>query len=262
VDAIREYLQAWLESAGQDGLAVLETIGAIVIYMGAGWLIGRLVSDRVVRLLSVRSFGRNGALMLGRIISVTFVLIAFLLLLGRLGANWTGLLTFVSASAIAISLSIQDVLRNFVCGIYLLLERPFRVGDRIKVRDVIGEVQGVDIRTTLIRNEDSELVLVPNAIVFTEILSNRSHYRVRRLEFSIMKLRRPIHEVEKALADALDNLEGVRRPIPAPTITGSGEDGRSMTQRLLVDRNPSVELEVIERVIGALGDAEVTVSRS
>jgi small-conductance mechanosensitive channel len=262
VDAIWDNTAGWLQDVGKGLLDIAVALLTAAVYIGFGALLGRYASGHVARLLSSRSFGRNGALMIGRLISVVFILVSILMLFGRLGANWTGLLTFVSASAVAVSLSIQDVLRNLVAGIYLLLERPFRVGDRIRVRDVMGEVQGIDIRTTLVRNDDGELVLVPNAIVFTEVLANRSHYRVRRLDFTISNLTQSIHDVEKAVANALRDVKGVRQPIPAPHVTGSGPDGRTMTLRLMVDKDPAREAEVIEHVLNGLGDARVEVSRS
>lgn len=262
MDATWDKLIDGLATVGRDALYLVGALLAVVIYIGAGWFIGRFVSRRVTDALSTRSFGRNGALMIGRLVSVGFILFAVLLLFGRLGANWTGLLTFISASAVAISLSIQDVLRNLVSGIYLLLERPFRVGDRIRIREVTGEVQGIDIRTTLVRNDDGELVLIPNAIVFTEILANRSRYRVRRLDFTITRLDRSVQEIEGAVAHALVDVAGVRKPLPAPHVTAAGPEGRTMTLRLMVDRDPATENAVIERVLDALGDVTVEVSRS
>lgn len=257
-----DHISNWLQGLGRDVIFGGEAILRAIMILGIASVVGRYASKYLVRTLSARSFGRNGALMLGRLVSVGIIIIGVLLLFGSLGANWTGLLTFVSASAIAISLSIQDVLRNLVAGIYLLLERPFRVGDRIRVRDVVGEVQGIDVRTTLVRNDDGELVLIPNAIVFTEILANRSHFRVRRLDFGISHLTQSVHEIEQNVSDVLRDAQGVRQPIPAPRVTGSGPDGRTMILTLMVDKDPQREADVIERVLGTLGDARVDVTRS
>ena len=71
----------------------------------------------------------------------------------------------------------QDVLKNVFAGIYLLIERPFRPGDTIKVRDFVGRVETVDLRTTTLRS-DGEIVYVPNAILFSEVLVNRGLTRV------------------------------------------------------------------------------------
>lgn len=252
----------WIQDVGWELLNLGESLLIAVVYIGIGALIGRYVSRQVVRLLSSRSFGRNGALMIGRLVSFLFMVVAMLMLFSRLGANWTGLLTFVSASAVAVSLSIQDVLRNLVAGIYLLLERPFRIGDRIRVRDVIGEVQGIDVRTTLVRNDDGELVLVPNAIVFTDIISNRSHFQVHRLDFAVTNLKQSIQDVELRIADRLKEVDGVRQPIPAPRVMASGPNGRSVILSLIVATDPKRENEIIELVLQILEDAHVEVTRT
>ncbi|MEJ7838674.1 MAG: mechanosensitive ion channel domain-containing protein [Thermomicrobiales bacterium] len=252
----------WAQDFGWGLLSVLSGLLTAVAYIGVGTLLGRYISQYVVRILSSRSFGRNGALMIGRLVTALFIIVSILMLFGRLGANWTGLLTFVSASAVAVSLSIQDVLRNFVAGIYLLLERPFRVGDRIRVRDVVGEVQGVDVRTTLLKNEEGELVLVPNAIVFTEIIANRSHFRVRRIDFTVTNLKQSIQEIEESISLEIRDMEEVRLPIPASRVTASGPTGRSVVLSLLVDADDRKENEIIERILPILQDAEVQVSHS
>ncbi|MGI8404289.1 MAG: mechanosensitive ion channel domain-containing protein, partial [Thermomicrobiales bacterium] len=116
------------------------------------YLIAKYAGRYVERFMTKRSIGSNGALLIGKLSMLAVWIVWISWVLSSLGANTTGLVTFFSASTVAVTLSLQDIMRNFVAGIVLLIERPFSVGDRIKVRDVVGEVQGVDIRTTLIRN--------------------------------------------------------------------------------------------------------------
>src|SRR4029079_957634 len=77
---------------------------------------------------------------------------------------------------LAVSLAIQDVLKNAIAGVYLLIERPVRPGETIRVRDYVGTVVTVDLRTTTLRSE-GEIVYVPNAILYAEILVNRGKIR-------------------------------------------------------------------------------------
>lgn len=256
------HIADWLLGVGREILQAGEVIFRSVLIIGAAVIAGRYASRFIVRNLSVKSFGRNGALMVGRLVSITLVVIAILILFGSLGANWTGLLTFVSASAVAISLSIQDVLKNLVAGIYLLLERPFRVGDQVRIRTVEGEIQGIDVRTTLVRNDAGELVLIPNTIVFTEILHNQSHYRVKRLEFTISQMTQSVHDIEQVVSNVLQDVSGVRRPIPAPRVTSASPEGRTMVLALMVDNDPQRQSEIIDLVLGVLKDTNVDVTQS
>src|SRR5680860_1484207 len=138
-------------------IAYLILIGIILLvsFYASRWLRGR-----VERTLSARSFGRNGAVLLGRLTALAVHLVAFIALLASLGVSWTGLLTFLGAGTVALSLALQDVLKNFFSGIFLLMERPFRVGDFIKVKDIEGEVQGIDVRTTLVKVNDGSIVML------------------------------------------------------------------------------------------------------
>jgi small-conductance mechanosensitive channel len=256
------HLIDWIEQLAWQLLHIGQAIGQAAIIMTIAVILGNYARRFIVRNLSAKSFGRNGALMVGRTVSTMFLIIGVLVVIGNLGASWTGLLTFVSAGTVAISLSIQDVLKNFVAGVYLLLERPFRVGDKIAVRTVVGEVQGIDIRTTLVRSDTGELVMIPNSIMFSEILQNRSHFAVRRIEFTISQTTDTVHDIERNVAEALHDIPGVRLPIPAPRITGSKPEGRTMILNLIVDQQPKQESEIIERVLSVLAGANVEVTSS
>src|SRR5207244_8363587 len=108
-------------------------------------------------------------------LSVAVVVVGTLVVLGILGANPTGVVTVVGAVGLAFSLAIQDILKNFFSGVYLLLERPFRVGDTIRVKDQEGVVENIGVRTTELRTSENVQVLVPNAVVFAEVVTNHTH---------------------------------------------------------------------------------------
>src|ERR671927_200863 len=109
---------------------------------------------------------------------VRAVMIVLGAVLGVLGVSAAGLVTVFGAVGLAFSLAMQDILKNFFSGIYLLLERPFRVGDTIRVKDQQGVVENIGVRTTSLRTPENVYVLVPNMIVFAEVVANRSHAQV------------------------------------------------------------------------------------
>ncbi|MCL5264225.1 MAG: mechanosensitive ion channel family protein [Chloroflexi bacterium] len=111
---------------------------------------------------------------IGRLAHIGVLAAGTVIILGIMGISWTALLAVVGAISLAISLAIQDVLKNFVAGLYLLIERPFRVGETIKIKDFEGKVEDIGIRTTILRTGDGLQVVVPNAIVFTEVVVNIS----------------------------------------------------------------------------------------
>lgn len=254
-EAFSAFIRKMLPPLVELGGAVLTVAVIFAVAIGVSWLARRQLEP----MLSRRAFGRNGALLIGRILSVLAFVLAFLISLASLGVNTTGLFTFLSAFTVAIGLSLQDVLKNFFSGILLLIERPFSVGDRVQIRDIEGEIQGIDIRTTLIRNTQGALVLVPNSVMFTEVLTNRSHFRTRRLDLTISTMTLPIDDAERRIVAALDDLAGVRKPIPPLLVKCVGPESRTLGLSLLIDARPDVEQKVMRALMDQLGDATIEI---
>jgi small-conductance mechanosensitive channel len=166
---------------------------ALESLLAAGWLqIVRAVLVVIVAIIGLRlvlnwsgSAMRRARIDTGTQILITrgllicYVVLTALIALGILGVSPTGLLAVVGAVGLAFSLAIQDILKNFFSGVYLLLERPFRVGDTIKVKDQQGVVENIGVRTTQLRTTDNVQVLVPNAMVFAEVVTNHTEARPR-----------------------------------------------------------------------------------
>jgi small-conductance mechanosensitive channel len=93
-----------------------------------------------------------------------------LLALAVSGLHIAALATLIGALGLAVSLSLQDVAKNFVAGLYLVIERPFKRGDRITVRSFSGQVEVIDLRTTTLRTDEGHQVILPNTIIMSEII--------------------------------------------------------------------------------------------
>lgn len=247
----------WLRDAATSAVGTLVLAAAWVI---GGFWIATVARGWVTKLLTRQSMGWNGTVLVSRLVSIGIRVIAVMIALSVLGVSGTGLIAVASAFTVAVGLSLQDVLKNFFAGVYLLLERPFKAGDRIVVKDVAGEVQGIDIRTTLVRNINNELVLIPNATVFTEILRNDTYFGVRRVDLSITSPERRLDQIEGAIHAALDQMSGIRRPLPEPRIVSRTADGLTVRLSVVVDNSDLAQNRVVEAVIDALpGDTvEVT----
>jgi Mechanosensitive ion channel, beta-domain len=149
----------------------------------------------------------------------TYLLVA-LLALGELTGGTGSTITAVGLVAAAVSLSLQDVLRNFVSGIYLLIERPFSKGDVIRVLDQKGSVDRIDIRTTVLRNANDEEVFVPNFKVFSEVV--RKEPQSYSTHFNI-KSPGPVHETFEAIWKAALSVQVDPSLPPSVKITGADE---------------------------------------
>jgi small conductance mechanosensitive channel len=108
---------------------------------------------------------------------ISFIVLTGLGVLGILGVNPTSLVAILGTVGLAFGLAIQDILKNFFSGVYLLLERPFRVGDTIRVKEQQGVVENIGVRTTRLRTPENVQVLVPNVMIFSEVVANHSQIR-------------------------------------------------------------------------------------
>jgi len=244
---------------GDQLLLIGATLLRSIVTFAVAWGIARLARQWMEPRLSRQKFGRDGAILISRLIAVFAYVLAFISVMNQMGVEWTGLLTLLSALTVAIGLSLQDVLRNFFSGILMLLERPFSVGDWVKIRDFEGEIQGIDIRTTLIRNNDGALVYVPNSIMFGEILINRSHFRTRRVRFTITDSSKSIEEVEAIVHDTLVSMSDVRKPVPGPRIVSMSPEGATLRYSLLVQANDTVEHDLVAELGQVLEEAVIEV---
>jgi small conductance mechanosensitive channel len=94
-------------------------------------------------------------------------------------------LTFGGLTSLAIGLAFQDLLRNVLAGIFLLIERPFRIGDVITVGQLTGKVETIELRTTALRLPDGRLAVLPNLTAFNTTLVNATAYEVRQYTVSV-----------------------------------------------------------------------------
>ena len=116
-------------------------------------------------------------LLIGRVINIVIVGIGVATILDTIGVPLTTFVTVLGVAGLGISLAMQDILKSFVAGTYLLFERPFRIGDEISVKDQRGTVEHIGIRTTVLRNADNVQVVIPNGMVFAEMVLNRTNER-------------------------------------------------------------------------------------
>jgi small conductance mechanosensitive channel len=167
-------VEAAFESLVASGWA--PALGAAFVLLAA--IIGlRLVLNWTVSAMRRARVDTGTQILVRRGLLISYVVLTTLLILGILGVSPTGLLAVFGAVGLAFSLAIQDILKNFFSGVYLLLERPFRVGDTIKIKDQLGVVENIGVRTTLLRTGDNVQVMVPNAVVFAEVVTNHSYER-------------------------------------------------------------------------------------
>ena len=145
-----------------------------------------LVLARAVRGVTMRQLTRhrahgNATILLGNLAQLGVIVLGVLIVLAIYTQGAFGwILTSFSVVGIVIGLSLQDILRNFFAGVWVLVERPFRIGDTIEVSGYSGLVEEISFRTTLLRTVDGRQVIVPNGDFMTKPVVNLTRFPLRR----------------------------------------------------------------------------------
>ena len=121
------------------------------------------------------AFNDQFVLLIGKLLKAVLILITALTLLGNLGVDITAILGSVSVLGLAFGLAAQDSVANLFGAVAVFVDKPFKVGDRIKVgSDVDGVVEAMGLRATQVRNADGFLITLPNKSVGNNTVINVS----------------------------------------------------------------------------------------
>ena len=122
-------------------------------------------------------------LLLVRVTRGIVVLLTLLVVLQQFGIQIFPLLAGLGVAGIGIGLALQGVFFNLFAGLSIIFTKPFRVGEFIRLLDVYGEVQAIDIFTTKLLHVDQSIVVIPNRKIIGEILQN--HGKIRQLDLTV-----------------------------------------------------------------------------
>ncbi len=123
--------------------------------------------------------------LLKSLVKVVFFILAILVVLSNFGFNISALLAGIGIGGLAVALASKDILENFISGIVIFVEKPFKMGDTLKTSDGLGTVEEIGIRSTKIRFFDNTLVVVPNRNLSLNAVENISARRAKRENFTI-----------------------------------------------------------------------------
>lgn len=174
------------------------------------------------------------------------------------GLNIDILLTFGGLASLAIGLAFQDMLRNILAGIGLLVEKPFRIGDYVTLGTQLGKVETITLRATAIRTAEGELAIIPNLMVFSAIIINQSAFPESRRTVTLAS---PDPSVATTLARSVVGVTGtvkgvLSEPPPSSVVTLDG-DAVTVTLHYWVDTNhtgaDAIDTAVAEKLIPLMG---------
>lgn len=196
-----------------------------------------------------------------RVVAMLFI---FVMVLAQFGFNVTALLAGVGIVGIAIGFAAQDTIQNFISGITILIDAPFRVGDNIDVDGVYGTVEDITLRSTRIRTLNNEIMVMPNIEMVNQKLVNHTMLGTIRVEvpFGIAYKESP----QQARDVVLRLTEGDTRLHedyqPKVVVTALNDSSVDMSLRIFL-KNPKLEVpvrfEYLEKIREALREADIEI---
>jgi small-conductance mechanosensitive channel len=176
---------------------------------------------------------------ISRLLHYTILGLGFALGVAALGVNLTQVSILIGAFGVGIGFGLQSVVNNFVSGLILLFERPIHVGDTIQVGDLLAEVRRIGIRASTVRTKQGADIIVPNAQLITERVTNWTlSDRLRRIDLPVglnygCDPRKAI-ELLEAVARRQPNV--LQHPAPRCLLIGYGDSSINFQLRAWTDQ--------------------------
>ncbi len=233
---------AALEGAGLPETVATSAEGLILFVVAflAIWVIGRaVVLPLVSRALDSREVDRHAQLPLLKItqFGIAFLAIAIAFGFAGFGNFLVSMAGIAAAGALAIGLAMQNVISNFVSGVFIYVDKPFKIGDWIEWDGHSGVVEDISLRVTRVRTFDNELLTVPNSELTESVVKNPTDGDRLRLKFvfgigyddDIQQATDVIVEEAERHPDILDD------PAPSVRLTELGDSDVGLQSRFWID---------------------------
>jgi small-conductance mechanosensitive channel len=229
--------------------ALLIVLAAIVL---SRWL------SKAVRTAASRQAGReNISLILSRLTRWSIVILGLTLAAEQIIPNVTSLLAGLGIAGFTLGFALQDVAKNFIAGLLILLQRPFEIGDVVNVSGFTGTVLDISLRTTDMRTADGLFVTIPNGDVFVSSITNYTRAPQRRIEIQAgVSYDAPPDQVEQVALAAIREITGLlTHPAPSVVYSNLGDAAVQVSIYYWIDATRVDYLEAKDEGIKRIMDA-------
>lgn len=174
-----------LEAIGKFLLSIAPSaITALVLLLAtllaASWL-QRIVRNALERAKIEQTLAR----FFGKLARWAVLVIGFVLILGEFGVETASFAVVIGALGLAVGLALQGTLGNFAAGVLLLVFRPYKVGDVVRVAGELGRVDEIDLFCTTLDTVDNRRIIVPNGSILGSTIENITHHGLRRVDVPV-----------------------------------------------------------------------------
>lgn len=232
-------LGPWLQFASEMVLAIISFIPRLfvaIFLFFIFWVIYRGVRKLVTAAMQRANVDESIRDMLGYILKWAILGFGLVIAGNQIGIQIAALLTGVSIIGLAIGFAAQETLANFIAGVVIFWDKPFRVGDWIVVDEVFGQVQRVTFRSSRLLNLDGEVVIFPNTHMLSNKVINNSTHPINRIHIPIgIAYKESIAKAREVLLSITRGDDRVcQKPAPEVVVVGCGASSVDLELRVWV----------------------------
>lgn len=252
-------LGAFLAIGAQFGVsAKLLSAFAKAGFMGLGFYVLWLVVGQLSRIALQRSrVDASIRQLINNILSVVFATFACITVLAQFGFDVVSIVAGLGIAGIAVGFAAQSTLANFIAGITLLIERPFRIGDWVTINGQAGKVTKIALRTTWLRTRDNIFTMIPNDSVASSEIINYSAQGATRLNIPVgIAYKSSVPKARDIMLQCASNHESVLKQAsqaPRVLLTGLGDSSVNLLLQVWIgqhnlDSQPKIIADLLEAI--------------
>lgn len=217
-----------------EGLPVALSAGGIILVF---WILARYATKWLIRALERTNVDDHFQRVASRFTRYTILGMGFVTALGTVGVQLSALVTTLGVVGFAVSFAFQDIIGNFLAGLLIMFQRPFKLGDAINSAGVDGIVEDIRIRDTVLKTFDGKRVVMPNRSILNDSILNYSANTVRRFDVAVgISYSDDIGKAIQVCHGLLPEIEGVvDDPEPMVIATSFGDSSINLEVRFWAD---------------------------
>ena len=234
LQSVKQYLSIRLFTLGSSDITVWTIIYVLGVFAIIIWTSNR-IRDLVIRFLARSSTDIGVRQAIGTIARYVVIVLGLLIIVQTAGVDLSALTILAGALGIGVGLGLQNITNNFLSGVIILFERPIKVGDRVQVGDIAGDILRISPRATTVMTNDNISIVIPNSDFITNTVINWSLTdRNIRIHVPVgVSYSSDVELVKQVLLEVADEHPGVlRKPDPAVLFREFGDS--SLNFELLV----------------------------
>lgn len=205
----------WSKYFNAETVEKLIRIGIILV---VGIIILTIISAVVKKLLPAK-MSQQRQMLIKRFVSYTGVVILFLIIVSEMKIDLTAIFGAAGVIGIVIGVASQTSIGNIVSGFFLVSEKPFEIGDLIRIGDKTGTVYSIDLLSIKIKTLDNLLLRIPNQTVISSEVINVTKFPIRRMDFDISVAYKEDLEKVKTVLERVVKQNPLCLDEPEPLIT-------------------------------------------